>query len=157
MCLYIEILNNGSNIVKTNFFNSEYAKNGNFFLSTNEDCVRLLVPGSEAKTVKGYCKDTEYIILSRGPWPKRNLEDAIEILFENQRTKRPAIHLPATACDGLPGEGGVWRFALYLRAGKKFECPLFFRKVTKIPCLLPLDYSSQPFVLPPASDSSFKS
>ena len=157
MPFYIEILNNGPDISKTNYFDSEYAKNGYFYLSTNEDCVRLLVPGSEAKTVKENRKDTEYIILSRGPWFKRNIEDSVEILFENQCTKRSAIHLPATACDGLPGEGGVWCFALYLKAGKKFECPLFFRKVIKVPCLLPLDYSSQPFVLSPVADAAYLS
>ena len=152
MCLYIEILNNGSNIVKTNFFNSEYAKNGNFFLSTNEDCVRLLVPGSEAKTVKGYCKDTEYIILSRGPWPKRNLEDGIEVLFEKHARQNPVIYVCAKDCDGLPGEPGVWLFTIWTRYGKQFECPLFVRNVSKIPCLLSLDYLKQPFVLPPVQD-----
>jgi len=39
MLPFLDIENRGTDIVKTNFFDSEYARNGCFFISTKHDCV----------------------------------------------------------------------------------------------------------------------
>jgi hypothetical protein len=140
MLSILEIINDGPDIVKTNFFDSEYAENGYFYLSTNAGHVRLLIPDSQKNLLKEL-KNVAYAILSRGPWIQRDVLDAIELMFEDFSNSPYAIHMTAQQCDMLPEIGeegkGDWKLSLWLRSGNKQVFSLKCRKVDKIPCLKP--------------------
>jgi len=132
----LEIINKGPGIAKTNFFDSEYAKNGYFYLSTDAGCARLLIPDSQQGILKEL-NGVAYVILSRGPWIKRDVSDAVELLFEDFSDSPYAIHMTIQQCDMLPGGEEDWTLALWVRGHKKREFPLKCRKVEEIPCLKP--------------------
>ena len=67
----IQIENNGPEISSTNYFDSEHAQKGYFFLSTNAGCVRLLVPDIRRSDIAEF-KTAKYVVLSRGPWQNRD-------------------------------------------------------------------------------------
>jgi hypothetical protein len=141
-----EIINNGQKIESTNYFDSDHAMRGLFYLSTNAGCVRLLVPDVQQAAIQEF-KAAEYAILSRGPWPEQSRSDALELLFEDFSDSPYAIHMVIEQRDVLPDGKGYWELAVWTREGKCFECPLKFRKVERIPCLLPWHR------LPPRFDS----
>lgn len=130
----LEIINNGPDLLRTNFFDSEYAENGYYYLSTYAGCVRLLIPGNQKGPLKEL-KDVSYVILFRGPCVQRGVSDAIELLFEDFSDSSYAIHMTIQQCDMLPDGEGEWILALWVRSGKKMEFPLKYRKVDETPCL----------------------
>ena len=83
MALTIE--NDGPEILSSDFWDSEMAKDEYFHLSINAGAARLLIPDSRIGEVKEMeaCK---LVILSRGPWPQAGIKDAIEVLFYNTDT-----------------------------------------------------------------------
>lgn len=129
-----EVINNGQDIESTNYFDSEHAMRGAFFLSINAGCVRLLVPDIQQSEIQEF-KTAKYAILSRGPWPEMGKEDALELLFEDFSDTPYAIHVVTEQCDMLPDGKGDWRLSVWSREGKRFECPLKYRHVDKIPCM----------------------
>lgn len=136
MLPFLDIINLESDIVKTNYFDSEYAENGYFYLSTNAGCVRLLIPDNQKDLLKEL-KGVAYVILSRGPWIQKDVSDAIELLFEDFSDSPYAIHMTIQQCDMLPEGEGDWTLALWVRSGKTREFPLKCRKVEEIPYLRP--------------------
>ena len=132
---FLTIENNGPDISNTNYFDSEHAQRGYFYLSTNAGCVRLLVPDNQIQTIAEFKAATKYVILSRGTWPKQKKNDGLELLFEDFSDTPYVIHFGVEQCDMLPNGDGDWAFAAWTRHGKQFECPLKYRKVKEIPCL----------------------
>jgi hypothetical protein len=130
------IENNGQAIASTNYFDSEHAAKGYFFLSTNAGCVRLLVPDSQQAAIQEF-KTAKYVILSRGPWPEQGRTDALELLFEDLSNSPYALHIVKDQCDMLPDGKGDWTLAVWSRWGKEFDCKLKYRHVKRIPCLKP--------------------
>jgi len=129
-----EVVNDGKNIESTNYFDSEHAKQGYFYLSTNSGCVRLLVPDNQLQAIKDF-KAAKYVILSRGPWPEQEGKDALELLFEDFSANPYVIYMVEQQCDMLPDGKGDWILAVWSREGKKFVCPLKYRHVNSIPYL----------------------
>lgn len=133
---FFKIENDGKDIVSTNYFDSEYAHKGYYFLSTNAGCVRLLIPDSQIAALFEF-KTAKYAILSRGPWPAQARNDAIELLFEDFSDSPYVIHMVLDQCDILPDGKGAWVLALWTRRGKQFQCPLKYRRVDRLPYLKP--------------------
>ncbi len=132
----LKIENDGQDILATNYFDSEHAGRGYFFLSLNAGCVRMLVPDDKTSEIPEF-KTAKYAILSRGPWPEMGRLDALELLFEDFSDSPYALHLSVEQCDMLPDGKGDWKLAVWSRAGKEFECELRYRHVDHIPCLKP--------------------
>ena len=132
----LKIMNDGPDIAETNYFDFEHANRGLFYLSINAGCARLLVPDIQQAAIQEF-KTAKYVILSRGPWPEQGRSDALELLFEDLSDSPYALHMVAEQCDMLPDGQGDWTLAVWSREGKRFQCPLRYRRVAKIPCLKP--------------------
>jgi hypothetical protein len=59
----------------------------------------------------------------------------MELLFEDFTDSPYSIHVVPEQFDMIPDGKGEWSFSVWTRAGKQFECPMKYRKVTSIPCL----------------------
>ena len=134
MALTIE--NDGPEIVASNFWDSEMARHGYFFLSINSGAARLLIPDSRISEVKEM-ETGKLVILSRGLWIKK--ANALEILFEDGTEEPYSMHLGPEQLDRLipPSESGRdLTFSAWSRnAIRLFERPAKFRMVKKLPCL----------------------
>ena len=62
----LEIRNQGQAILSTNYWDSDHAKAGYFYLSWNAGAGRLLVPDSQKATLREM-KGAREVIISRGP------------------------------------------------------------------------------------------
>jgi hypothetical protein len=131
---FFKIENNKQQIVNTNYFDTEHAEKGYFYLSTNAGCVRLLVPDSQTSAILEF-QAAKYVTFSVGPWLDQGRDIGLELLFEDFSDSPYALHMIPEQCDMLPNGKGEWTFAVWTRDGKQFECPLRYRRVKEIPCL----------------------
>lgn len=134
MTLTIE--NDGPEIVASNFWDSEMARHGYFFLSVNGGAARLLIPDSRISEV-AEMETGKFVILSRGLWMKK--ANALELLFDDGTEEPYSIHLGPEQLDRLipPHESRRdLTFSAWSRnAIKLFERPAKFRMVKILPCL----------------------
>lgn len=136
----ITIINNSSEIVATNFFESTLARKGGAYLSTNAGYFRLLIPPGinwwpEIKTASE-------VIVSRGAWPQMNQADALELLFEDHSDYPFAIHLGTPQIDRFPlpeDEQKQFWFSAWTKSDvgivKLIDLPAFYRRVPTVPWL----------------------
>jgi hypothetical protein len=76
----IAISNEGGEIIATNYWQSEYAAAGKFFLSLNAGVVRLLVPPSQMPMVHEM-RTAKTIVLTLGEYEGKS--GAVELLFDD--------------------------------------------------------------------------
>lgn len=138
--MVLQIENREGDILSSNFWDSEYAKRGAFFLSINAGAARLLIPDNRISEVKEM-ETGKLVILSRGPWPEGRKKEAIEILFEDYSEASYSMHLGSEQVDRLlpPSDNGKdIIFSAWTRgAVKLFERPGKFRTVRRLPWLKP--------------------
>lgn len=131
--------NCGQRLVSTNYWDSEHARRGYFFLTWNAGAARLLVPDSQ-KPLLREMKGAREVILSRGPWTEQNGREALELLWEDGSDNPFVIHLVTEQCDRLaPSEdqgSGLTVIAL-TRGGEKGRWAARYRVVTALPSLEP--------------------
>jgi hypothetical protein len=134
MALIIE--NDGSKIVKSNYWDSEFAQKGYFFCSFNAGAAMLLIPDSRLNEVPEMATG-KLIILSRGTWNRK--KDALEILFDDGSDEPHLMHLSKDQLDRLipsSDNGRDLTFSAWKRGPVKlFERPAKFRIVKNLPCL----------------------
>ncbi|MBV8650507.1 MAG: hypothetical protein JO255_03505 [Alphaproteobacteria bacterium] len=130
-------LNDGAELVETNFWQTEMASRGAFFLSTNAGCLRLLVPASREPDIAEMTKGVREVVLSRGRWDKR--DHCVEIMFEDASEAPYAIHIGENQLDRRwKPQGGTARFAIYTEKGKVAEFSrCYLRETPVLPCLAP--------------------
>jgi len=131
--------NNGPEIIETNYFKTEHAARGFFYMTINAGAFRLLVPDVQLYSTTDMQAATE-VIISRGPWPDKGKADALELLFEDNTDDPFSIHLPMEQYDRMPGNKDANKpfiFSAWSSGGKLFEKPCFFRMVKKLPWLKP--------------------
>ncbi len=141
----LTIKNNGPDIIETNYFESELARRGAFFLSINAGAFRLLVPPGQETVLDDFCAVKE-IIVSRGPWVAMGRNEAIEILFDDHSKSPYSIQMGATEqVDRLPAkeDAGRWYdFSVWIRWMQGPECIFrsicYFRLAPGIPYLEPI-------------------
>jgi hypothetical protein len=78
----LEIVNDGPAITSTNYWETDYARAGEVFLSLNAGCFRLLLPEALEREIAEMATAGN-VIVSRGPWPDGGKADAIELLFDD--------------------------------------------------------------------------
>lgn len=125
-------------IKSTNFWTTDYAKQGFCFLSWNAGAGRLLMPESTKNFLKEM-RAANHVVVSRGFWPEAG-EDGIELLFEDYSSEPFCLHLTGRQTDRkLPAsdQGGPFRFFVWAKDGLTFEFPAFYRKVKRVPYLKP--------------------
>lgn len=136
----IMIRNQGQRIISTDYWDSEHAQAGYFFLSWNAGAARILVPDSQ-KSVLREMRGAKYVIVSRGPWAtEQGPRDALELLWEDGTDSPFCIHLLAEQCDrAIPEteQGGGFVVAAWTRSGQKHRWPGKYRQVDCIPFLEP--------------------
>ena len=95
--------NKGQAIASTNYWDSEQAKAGVFFLSWNAGAARLLMPDS----MKHYLREMKtgkYVVISRGPWLDQGGRDALELMFEDRSDSPFSINIVCEQTDRLFSE-----------------------------------------------------
>jgi hypothetical protein len=78
----LAVENDGQEIRATNYFESEYARRGAFYLSVNAGAFRLLVPPAHESAIEEF-RTAKEVVVSRGAWTAQRRKDALEILFDD--------------------------------------------------------------------------
>lgn len=134
----INIVNDGEGIEKTNYFSSEWAKNGIMACSFNDGTFRMLIPDRMRRDVREM-KTGKEVIISKGTYQG---QIAYEFLFDDH-TDTPYMQIvganqmvgPQLADDE---HGRAVMFSAWTKGPKKaFESPARFRVVEKLPCMKP--------------------
>lgn len=131
--------NRGQRLVSTNYWDSEHARAGYFYLTWNAGAARLLVPDRQKAALRDM-KGASEVIISRGPWADQGGRDALELLWEDGGDNPFSIHLVAGQCDRLiPADdrGGSLVMIALTRGGEKGRWPGRYRVVAALPCLEP--------------------
>jgi hypothetical protein len=135
----ILIKNKGQALISTNYWDSEAATEGAFYLSWNAGAARLLVPDSQKPLIKEM-KGAREVIISRGPWRDQGLLDALELLWEDGSDEPFCLFLSPQQTDRLisaEDQGGGITVIVYTRSGEKGRWPARYRIVPEIPWLKP--------------------
>jgi hypothetical protein len=130
----IKIVNDGKALKCTNYWDTEHAKKGYFYLSWNAGAARLLVPKSQENQIKEM-KAALYVVISRGKFQGR---DALELMFEDNTDAPYSIHLVTEQCDRLLPEadqGSGFTVDIWTRDGLKASFDGKYRVVNTLPCL----------------------
>ena len=134
---FLVIENKGQAVARTNYFDSEPASKGLFYLSWNAGAGRLLVPDSQKRTVLEM-RSAKYVIVSSGPLVEHGGVPAFELLFEDHSEAPFVLTIPHAQSDRvLPSkdQGGGFHVALWTRGGLKLRLPGRYREVPMLPCL----------------------
>jgi hypothetical protein len=134
------IENEGPEIIRTNFWQTEMAKKGGFFLSANAGAFRLLVPSSFVAEIEEF-ETAKDIILTRGFWPESR-GDAMEILFDDGTDNPYSLHLSQSQLDRWPSStdiGRTFEFSAWTNHGGEpfcaFRSKCLYRVAKKLPYL----------------------
>ncbi|MFE8034772.1 hypothetical protein [Thiohalocapsa marina] len=133
------IQNKSQAIDWTDYWTSEHARAGLFFLSWNAGAGRLLVPDSQKRCLREM-RGASQVIVSRGPWVDQGGRDALELLWEDGTDSPFAVHIVAEQTDRMipdTQQGGGFDIAVWTRGGLKERWPGRYRVVDAIPDLRP--------------------
>lgn len=138
---FVQTNNDGQLILQSTYWGSQMECEGFYWLSPNAGAFRLMAPGAQDENIAEMRTAME-VVISRGPWPDRNRDDGIELLFDDHSQSPFALYLAIEQCERLPAAGDAGhQFVFALWTGptpmKVFECACFYRLVEKIPCLQP--------------------
>lgn len=131
--------NDGPAIASTNYWNSEYARNGLCFLTWNAGTARLLIPNALKSTLREM-QGADYVVVSRGRSHLRPGQDALEILFEDGSNAPFAVTLDLLQTDCLfeqDTHGARFTLAVWTHQGRKLCFPARYRIAPELPCLQP--------------------
>jgi len=112
----LTIINDGPLITSTNYWQTDMAKAGKFYLSTNAGCFRLLVPARHLGSLRDM-RAAQTCVVSRGPSPDLRLPDALEVLFDDGTEDPWALHLAPGAIDRMPLDQDAlqaWTLAVWI-------------------------------------------
>ena len=135
----ITISNRGQAILSTNYWDSDHAAWGLFFLSWNAGAARLLVPDGQRSALRDM-QGAREVLVSRGPWTDQGGRDALELLWEDGSDAPFCIHLLADQTDRMIPEtdqGGGLVVTAWTRGGQKGRWPARYRVVPEVPWLRP--------------------
>jgi hypothetical protein len=116
----ITIENDGAKLVATNYWQTEQAAAGFYYLTTNAGTVRLLVPASRAKPelMADMARNVREVVLTRGTFEGH--DNCVEVMFEDGGQSPFCIHIDAKQIDRqwIPtDEHKRWRFAIWTELG----------------------------------------
>lgn len=132
----ISIENQGAEIAKTNYWDSEWAKKQVMACSFNAGTFRLLLPDRMRRDVKEM-KTGKELIISKGLYRGQT---AYEFLFDDHSETPYNLIIGANQMVSLQladnEHGRAVMFSAWTRGVKKvFEVPARFRVVEELPCL----------------------
>lgn len=134
----ITIENNGADIVRTNYWLSEWNRKGIMAASLNGGDFRLLLP-DKMKSQLAEMKTGREIIISKGIYQGRK---AYEILFDDHTDNPYCLHIGDNQMISLQvadsEHGKSLMFSVWVRGPKKMiDMPARFRIVDNLPYLKP--------------------
>ena len=135
----ITLENLGPDLVRSNYWQSAYARNGYYYLSVNAGCLRLLVPEQRESEVAEMLSAHE-VVVTVGPYRQADGRPMIEILFDDHTATPFALHLCREQTDrGFADAGDLPRRFLIYTAGCRLvgELTWYYREA-ELPCLKPL-------------------
>ncbi len=88
---FISVENEGKKLKTTNYWQSEHAEKGYFYLSVNVGCVRLLCPSSNVFHIPDI-RTGKVVIISNGTWVEKGKE-GVGLLFEDYSENSFALHM----------------------------------------------------------------
>ncbi|OIQ71850.1 hypothetical protein GALL_465310 [mine drainage metagenome] len=140
----ITVSNDGKQIRSTNYWATQMALEGFFYLTWNAGEARLLVPDSMTNGLDEM-RSASHVIISQGPVKysgyKARTGDGLELLFEDHSDEPFSLLIDETRqCDRrLPAsdQGGGFHLSVWTPSGMAMRLPGFFRKVRSVPCLQP--------------------
>jgi len=98
---FIIVQNNGKEVISSNYWESDLARAGKYYLSTNARSFRLLLPDS----LRGFVdemKTGRTIVVTVGPWPSLGvMSPCFEILFDDGSNSPFCLHMNVESTDGI--------------------------------------------------------
>jgi hypothetical protein len=134
-----EFINNGPEIYHTNYWDSSFAQQGQYYLTWNDKVARLLVPETREDDLPDMAAAKD-IILSQGPWREHDDQLGWELLFDDGSKAPFCLHLSQAQTDtSIPqaAEGEAFKLAIWTRKGRELQFNARFRRVEAIPYLEP--------------------
>lgn len=131
----MRVENDGPHILRTDYWTTEHAHRGLFYLSINAGAFRLLVPKAmESELVE--MRTGKMAVISFGT-DTASGKAASEVLFDDG-TPSP-YSIVTSQFDRRPAETrrDRTRLLVYSERGLEFELPAHYRKVESLPCLQP--------------------
>jgi hypothetical protein len=113
---FIKVANNGQDITETNYWDSELAQRGLFFLSGNAGALRLLVPDNRISSI-GEMKTGRFVTIERS----QVQHNAVDAVFEDMTDRPFYVALDKRAQidrAGLLQPKDNVPFSVWTRAGK---------------------------------------
>jgi hypothetical protein len=144
MAEILTIDNDGPLITATNFWRTDMARAGQFYLTIHAGAFRLLVPSQHLDTVCDM-RAAHTCVVSRGPSPALRLPDALDILFDAGTQDPFSLPLAPDTVDRMPTDQdraytwtlSVWTHRVGNAATKALELPCHYRRVWRLPDLCP--------------------
>lgn len=133
----ISIRNDGPILVETNYWATENAARGLYYLTTNAGCMRLLVPQSLAHPARmePMIRDVREVVLTRGRFEGQ--DNTVEVMFEDDSLSPFCILIDPKQVDRRwtpKDEGKRCAFAIYTELGKFAEFSrCFLRSAAMLP------------------------
>lgn len=139
----IMVQNNGKEIVETNYWESQQAKNSFFHLSINAGAFRLLVPENYEPAIREF-RTGKYCIISRGPFTNPSHPYIrYELLFEDHTNYPYGLWIDAEQVCPQPSKhdsGKKFTLSVWTKGCKKvLEMDAHFREVKSVPHMKRLD------------------
>lgn len=143
--MLVEISNDGQRIVGTNYWDTELAARGMLYLAINAGAFRLLVPPAVAGQVVPELGGARQAVVSRGPWPAAQRNDAVEVLLDDGSQSPWSCHLDAGQVDRMPLDSDAsrpWTLSVWVRGEDGapscvLELPCEYRRSQRLPDLRP--------------------
>lgn len=141
--MFLEIRNDGPEILSTNYFATPHAAAGKLYLSVNAGAFRLLVPAPQAGLL-AEMRTAAGCAVTRGRWQGA---DALEALFDDGSKSPFAVHLGPGSFDRYPTDAdaaGEWVLTVWApgQGGvplKALSRPCRYRRGRALPDLRPWD------------------
>ena len=107
----ITIGNRGQTLVETNYFETDHAARGLFYLSWNAGCARLLVPDNHVNSLVDMSCDHVILTVKK---------DRIDIMFDDLSEYPYCITISPEQSDRVVTPGDCV-FAVYDKVGEKYK------------------------------------
>lgn len=133
----LTIVNSGQSTIESNFWDSDCARRGLFYLSWNACAAHLLVPDNQQNELCEM-RGASMVLLSQGISPIGGDCEMQELKFENDSHTAYCLRLGTRQTNRQRpsiAQGGYFNLAVWTRGGLEVRLPAKFRRVRFIPCL----------------------
>lgn len=130
----IYVGNKGAEIAATNYFDTEHARNGLFYVSWNASTARILVPECCSSHINEM-RTGRICVISRGIFKGH---DSLELMFDDDSDAPYALHIGMGSVDReIKNDNTEFKVAAWTRSGKAAEWEGKYRVVKKLPHMTP--------------------